>query len=114
MEQYQYKKLSSELLKSNLNEAPVNNPFYNKKVVFTGDLKEWDRSTAAYLLQKLGADVNTSISRKTEIVIIGVGCGPSKLEKIIELIADGVTIQLMNERLFNASVANYKTLISIS
>ena len=114
MKEFVHKKLESIFLEQDLTCAPTGNPFYNRKVVFTGDLKGWDRNTAAYLLQQLGADVNTSISRKTEVVIIGSGCGPSKLEKIIDLLADGVQIRLMNERIFEKEVAPYKDLIGLS
>jgi DNA polymerase-3 subunit epsilon len=95
-------------------DAPVDNPFYDKKVVFTGDLLEWDRSAAACLLQKLGADVNTSISGRTQIVVIGKGAGPSKLEKIIDILADGAPLRLMNERIFNKEVQPYLSFVGIN
>lgn len=60
----------------------VNNYFYKKKVVFTGDLRNFTRQEAAHLLKELGADVNTSISKNTDFVIIGNNPGPSKMEKI--------------------------------
>jgi len=55
---------------------------YRKKVVFTGDLRNFTRQEAAHLLKELGADVNTSISKNTDFVIIGNNPGPSKIEKI--------------------------------
>lgn len=113
MEEFNYKAIDASLLSQDLTQAPIENPFYNKKVVFTGDMISWDRSAAAYLLQKLGADVNTSISGRTQIVVIGKGAGPSKLEKIIDLLANGSSLRLMNERIFNLEVAPYLSLIGI-
>lgn len=113
MEAFNYKKIDCDLLTQNKTDAPAENPFYDKKVVFTGDLQGWDRPAAACLLQKLGADVNTSISGRTQIVVIGKGAGPSKLEKIIDLLADGANLRLMNERIFNKEVQPYLNIIGI-
>ena len=62
-----------------------NNPFYQKKVVFTGELNSFQRKDAAHRLKLLGADVNTSISKKTNFIIVGSNPGPSKMEKIEKL-----------------------------
>ncbi len=54
----------------------------------------------ATLLWKVGADVNTSISRKTNYVIVGLNAGPSKLEKIdlynIEIIDEQKFLEIFN------------------
>lgn len=109
-----YKKIDGSILQPDTSNAPIGNPFYNKKVVFTGDLAKWNRDAAAAVIQRLGADVNTSISTKTNIVILGEGAGPKKLEKIIDLIADGCLIRLMNERLFEKEIEPYKEFLQIS
>lgn len=113
-EAYEYKEISADFLTQNLDGAPPENPFYDKKVVFTGDLQEWDRPTVCYLLQKLGADVNTSISGRTNIVVIGKGAGPSKMEKITDLLAKGSSLRVMNEEVFKKEVEPYLHLIGIS
>lgn len=112
MSDFDYKKISIDLLKPVDVAEVIENPFKGKKVVFTGDLESWDRPTAAFLLQKLGADINTSVSKRTNIVVVGYGAGPSKLSKIIELLADGVEIKLLNERLFNELTDPFKQLLS--
>lgn len=94
------KKIESHLLKQNLNVENTNTLFYNKKIVFTGDMKAIGRNEASIKIQKLGADINTTISKKTEIVIIGQGAGPSKMKKIEELKAEGCNIQLIYEEEF--------------
>lgn len=94
------KKISSALLKPNLETANPDSPFYNKKVVFTGDMQAISRHDAAVKIQALGADINTSITKKTEIVIVGDGAGPSKMKKIEELNSAGCKIRLIYEKEF--------------
>ena len=74
-----------------------NNPFYNKKVVITGIFSMISRNDLASLMQSLGADVNTSISKKTNYVITGMEPGPSKLEKIKKLQEEGYEIKILSE-----------------
>lgn len=60
--------------------------FYKKRIVITGDFEKFNmRNDMAKLLYDVGADINTSISKKTDFVIIGKNAGPKKLEKISEL-----------------------------
>ena len=94
------KKIDSTLLKPNLNVDNMDNPFYNKKVVFTGDLESMEREVAAQLIQALGADINVAISKRTHIVILGRAPGPSKMKKVEALMAQGCDIRLMNEKEF--------------
>jgi DNA polymerase-3 subunit epsilon len=101
------KHLESKLLKPDLENADSKNPFYNKKVVFTGDLDSFKRQDAAIIIQKLGADINTSISKKTDIVIMGSGAGPSKLKKITELSDEGYEIEIINEQNFLILIQPY-------
>ena len=79
------KKIEKADLKPDFNIENKNNPFYLKRVVFTGDLVTFSRKEAAHKIKLLGADVNTSISKKTDLIIIGRNPGPSKMEKIIKL-----------------------------
>ena len=72
-------------LQPDFNIDNKNNPFFQKKVVFTGDLVTYSRKEAAHCIKLLGADVNTSISKNTDFVIIGRNPGPSKIEKISQL-----------------------------
>lgn len=80
--------------------ADPNNYFYGKKCVFTGNLEAINRDYAAKRLSELGADVNHSISGKTNIVIIGVKPGPSKMKKIEDYNAQGKNIELLDEDQF--------------
>lgn len=78
-----------------------NTSFFMKKVVLTGTLQSFPvREEVAELLKKYGADINSSISKKTQIVIVGAGAGPSKMKKIAELKEQGVDIKVWNETEF--------------
>lgn len=78
------KEINSEYLTPNPDAEP-NNPFYGKKIVFTGDLNNINRDDVAMYVSKLGGDVNTAISGKTDIVVVGENPGPSKMEKVAEI-----------------------------
>lgn len=97
---YAGKHIASDLLKPNLAGANSDNPFYNKKVVFTGDLQAIQRKDAAVRIQAMGADINTVISKQTQIVILGQKAGPSKMKKIEELKAAGYEIKIIEETEF--------------
>ena len=73
-------------------------PFFHARTVITGVFTAYpNRDELGKLLQALGADINTSISKKTNIVVVGGGAGPSKLRKIDELRADGYDIRIIYE-----------------
>lgn len=94
------KKVDSHLLKPDLEAADPNNPFYNKKVVFTGDLQSMSRKEAAERIRQMGADIDTAITGKTQIVIMGQKAGPAKVKKIEELKAGGSEIRVVEEEEF--------------
>lgn len=100
-EPFSIKKVDKTDLIPDFEHADVNSYFYRKKVVFTGDLRNFTRKEAAHLLKKLGADINTSISKKTELVILGNNPGPSKMKKIealeIPIISEDEFEQLINQ-----------------
>lgn len=72
--------------------------FFNSTVVITGTFNAYpDRDSLASDLQKLGAKVCSSISKKTTHVIVGVGAGPKKIDKIKELQQEGFGIKMVHE-----------------
>ena len=89
------KRIDSELLKPITDVK--DNYFKGKRLVFTGDLQELSRAKAAEAVRELGADINTSISKKTEVIVLGRNPGPSKMDKIKNLIEAGVSIRLIEE-----------------
>ena len=98
------KKIHKDLLKPNLNVENKENVFFNQKVVFTGDLSI-ERKVAAELIQKMGADINTAISKLTNIVIVGQNAGAAKLEKVEELVSKGYKIKIIYEQEFLSLIA---------
>jgi DNA polymerase III subunit epsilon len=93
-------KLSGSVLKPNLDIENTNNPFYSKKVVFTGVLQSISREDAAKKIQEMGADIDTGVNKTTNYVIVGNGAGPSKLKKIEELNSSGSNIMIIREEEF--------------
>lgn len=71
-----------------------NNFFYNKKVVLTGTLENYGRKEAGDILESMGAKVQGSVSKVTDVVIAGKEAG-SKLEK-----AQKLGVRVMNEEEF--------------
>lgn len=87
-----HKPLKGDQLKKDLSCADPNNPFYDRKVVITG-LFPIDRTIMAAKLKNMGADLNSTISKKTNYVIIGDEAGPKKLEEVDKLIHNGYQIK---------------------
>jgi DNA polymerase-3 subunit epsilon len=92
-----HERLSGDVLKPNLNIQNLNNPFYSKKVVFTGVLQTITREDAAKKIQELGADIDTGVNKRTDFVIVGNGAGPSKLKKIQDFNSSGSNIKVIRE-----------------
>ena len=84
-----------------LDECQITNKdtvFYGAKIVITGTFEKFPvRDELASALQKLGADIVSSISKKTTHVVMGHGAGPKKIDKINELRAAGYSIGIIRE-----------------
>jgi DNA polymerase-3 subunit epsilon len=73
-------------------------PFYDKKIVITGVFSRYpEREELAKIFKSFGADNNGAISKRTDIVCVGAGFGPSKLKTVEQLISDGYPIQILHE-----------------
>ena len=94
------KRINHDLLKP-LEDEQVQNrstPFFHAKVVITGTFSAYpNRNDLASTLKQLGADINTSISPKTNVVIMGQGAGPAKVKKIETLREQGCDIRIIYE-----------------
>lgn len=77
-------------------------PLINKTFVFTGELHSMSRTKASQIIESLGGMVTSSVSRKTDYVVVGDSPG-SKFEKAREL-----NIQILNEEDF-LKLINYNT-----
>lgn len=74
-------------------------PFAGKTVVITGTLEGFDRTELTERLERLGAKVSGSVSKRTDFVIAGESAG-SKLEKAREL-----NVPVWDERQLVAALA---------
>ena len=95
---YELKKIESAYLYPKPGIKNVHNWFARKKVVLTGDLESYpERNEIAAILWELGADIDTSITENTNIVIVGEEPGPEKLSKLIDLQNQGNKIEIIEE-----------------
>jgi DNA polymerase III subunit epsilon len=92
-----HEKLTGNILKPDLDVEDTSNPFYSKKVVFTGVLQTITREDAAKRIKFLGADIDTGVNKRTDYVIVGQGAGPSKLKKIHDFNSAGANIKIISE-----------------
>lgn len=90
------KSLHGDVLKKDLTGANPDNPFYDRKVVITGEFGI-ERSELGGILKKLGADIDTGITRKTNYVLTGMYPGPAKMKKLTSLIEEGYDIKRVEE-----------------
>jgi DNA polymerase III subunit epsilon len=93
-------RLHGDILKPDLENSDKSSPFYNKKVVFTGVLQSMGRQEAAQILKQMGADIDTSISKRTNFVITGIDPGPSKINRVISHNNEGCCIEILYEKDF--------------
>ena len=75
-------------------KKPVSSPFAGKTVVFTGALSNFTREEAKEIVERLGGKVAPSVSRKTDLVVVGENPG-SKFQK-----AQQLGIKMINEEEF--------------
>lgn len=86
--------LSGLKFQNEINDSDVQ----NKSIVITGDFDKFpDRDKLTEVLTLKGGMVKSGISGKTELVIIGTGAGPSKIQKIKEMVGKGKQIFLVNQ-----------------
>ncbi len=74
----------------------TSNFFYGKKVVLTGSLADFTRPQATKIIEDLGGSVSGSVSKNTDVVLVGEDAG-SKLAK-----AQALGIKIINEQEFRA------------
>jgi DNA ligase (NAD+) len=72
--------------------------FANEKVVLTGSLSEFTRDEATKIIESLGGEVLSSVSKKTTMVSAGESAG-SKLEK-----AKALGIKIIDQEMFKSLI----------
>ena len=73
----------------------VCSPFTGKTIVITGALKNYSRTTIQEELERLGAKMGNSVSKKTDYLLTNEQSGSSKYKKAVEL-----GIKIINEEEF--------------
>lgn len=81
-------------------EINLHQPFAGQTFVFTGSLQQLTRKEAKDILENLGGKASSSVSEKTDFVIVGSGAG-SKLKK-----AGDLGISILTEEEFFDKVKN--------
>ena len=81
-------------------------PLLGKSFVLTGLLATMTRSQATQLIEALGGRVSSSVSKKTDYVVVGEDPG-SKYDKAVQL---GIT--LLNENEFAALIEEHQQLFA--
>ena len=92
-----HSQLIDEFIRLGINPIYLDNKggiFSGKKIVLTGTLSNFSRSKAAQEIEKRGGEIQSSVTKSTDIVIFGENAG-SKLTKAKEL-----GIKLMDENQF--------------
>ena len=81
-------KLINELKEYGLNmtykDEVTEGVFFKMKIVLTGSLESYTRDEAKEIIEKLGGNVSSSVSKKTDYVLVGSEPG-SKYDKALEL-----------------------------
>lgn len=81
-------------------EEVVESPFAGKTVVITGSFEHFDsRKEIQAFLEEVGAKVTGSVSKNTDILIVGADPG-SKLTKAEKLQSEGVELEILREEEF--------------
>lgn len=102
--------LRGDIFQKDLSCADENSPFYDRKVVITGEFNQ-TRKEIAQKLKSMGADIDSNITKRTNFVLIGDEPGPVKIEKLEKLIHDGFNIKKLYQRdldsIFNGNLRLY-------
>lgn len=87
--------------------ADVDNPFYNKNIVFTGKLNVFSRKDAAQLVAKKGGKPQNGLNKDTDFIIIGdfkdvmiKGNKSAKLKKAEKMVSEGKELEIISEQDF--------------
>lgn len=80
---------------SNEQLETTSSPFTGKTIVVTGALKNYSRQTIQKELERLGAKMGSSVSKKTDYLLTNEQSGSSKYKKAVEL-----GIKIINEEEF--------------
>ena len=90
-------RIQGDCLKPDFENGDSSCPFYKKKVVITGVFSKISRQEIASILKEKGADLDTSITDRTNYLISGLDPGPTKIRKFESLKKAGFDINIVSE-----------------
>lgn len=80
------------------------NPFFEKCVVFSGSVDGHDYDSCMQKVCDLGGTPQDSVTRKTNYLVRGEGCGEGKTKKAEELKSKGSSVQVIGQEEFRRMV----------
>ena len=98
---YEIEKLFSLGVNVICQEKPVGGIFSGERVVLTGTLQEFKRDQASKIIEDLGGEILSSVSRNTTLVLAGESAG-SKLDK-----AKKLGIKIIDEEQFKSMIKTW-------
>ena len=90
--------LGVNIISQQKKEVSEENFFYNKKVVLTGTLQNYKRADATKIIEDLGGEVVSSVSKNTDLVLAGSDAG-GKLQK-----ANALGVKVISEEEFETLI----------
>jgi DNA polymerase-3 subunit epsilon len=78
-------------------------PLFGRVVVFTGPLTSMERSAAMQYVADVGGQPARSVTKKTDVLVVGgryfdvYSHKTTKLQKVVEMAAKGITIEIIGE-----------------
>lgn len=102
-----FNQISISEITATMETIDTSNDFYNKNLVFTGELKNMDRKQAMQSVVNLGGMLKNGVSSKIDYLVVGAqdesitkdGIS-TKEKKAYELIEKGYNIKILNESQF--------------
>jgi DNA ligase (NAD+) len=81
-----------------MKKKKISNDFFNgKNVICTGTFGGFSREELEEFIISNGGLIVSTVSKKTNIIIVGDNPGPSKLEKVYKLSSEGIKIEIAKE-----------------
>jgi DNA polymerase III epsilon subunit-like protein len=105
---YGAEELKGEILTIKKEVDNPNNPFYRKKVVLAGAFDVIDKMELAERLRDLGADLDLTMSAKTDFLITGKAVEDSKMRRAFDLISEGSTLTIIKQDRALEMVQNFE------
>ncbi|WP_322290579.1 exonuclease domain-containing protein [Paratractidigestivibacter sp.] len=85
---------------ANVKEFDEENPLFEKCVVFSGEVEGHDYESCMQIVCDLGGTPQDNVTRKTNFLVRGEGCGEGKTRKAEELKSKGFSVQIIGQEEF--------------